>query len=275
MCTPDTPYTAIVSGDCEDGDKNVNPGMDEDCENGADENCDGKVNDGCIYASCKAALNYNAAAESGAYSIDPDGQGPAFDVYCDMETDDGGWTLVMKQKSKSGYGSPLSVGKWTGWGTANQVMNESDASLDDENMVNMAYSKLSATQLRMTASQTWVNVAAGAWVRTISSTAYTALSNANGNQTGNEGGNYNTPWPAGPFTDHTWTTITKGDGLCWRTGPYFNRTSYQNTNGGIKWGYMFNNECGEHTTDTSEGLGCCGNSHWYRESDWALYLWVR
>ncbi len=53
--------------------------------------------------SCKAILMATPNAQSGLYSIDPDGPGgvAAFMTYCDMVTDGGGWTLILNRNVNS------------------------------------------------------------------------------------------------------------------------------------------------------------------------------
>ena len=268
-------------GDCDDADPANFDGNPEVCDQ-QDNNCDGDADEEligseptCAGWSCQDIYQQRLVTPpDGLYWIDPDGAG-AFAAWCDMNTDGAGWTLVMKQASASGYGSELAVDTWTGWNTPGVLLNEVDMTLDDANMVNEAFGRLPISALRLTASQTWLDFASGAWQMSATGTAYDMLSDANANSWGNLGGAETTPWSAASFTDETWTTITNGDALCWRSGPWFNQTSFEYTDGGIKWGWFFNNECGQHTTDTGEGLGCCGNSHWYRESPWTLYLWAQ
>jgi hypothetical protein len=67
------------------------------------------------YRSCLEIKRVNAAATSGKYTIDPDGVGvgyAAFDTYCDMTTDGGGWTLVWSN-TRGGTNKPVSSISWT------------------------------------------------------------------------------------------------------------------------------------------------------------------
>jgi Fibrinogen beta and gamma chains, C-terminal globular domain len=64
----------------------------DDCSTPLDENCDGKVNEGCSYESCLATLGPNPGLQNGIYTITP--TGGTYEVYCDMTTSGGGWTMV-------------------------------------------------------------------------------------------------------------------------------------------------------------------------------------
>jgi len=57
-----------------------------------------------IYANCLDWKN-NGATVDGVYYIDPDGAGgnAAYDCYCDMTNDGGGWTLVFYHNTNAGY----------------------------------------------------------------------------------------------------------------------------------------------------------------------------
>ncbi|MBN2800102.1 MAG: hypothetical protein JXX28_13235, partial [Deltaproteobacteria bacterium] len=119
---------AYGGSDCDDLDDTVNPDAVDLWGDGADDNCDfvdGTDADGdgipadhatpdcadqddadpavgtlptCVQRTCAEILSTRGAGTpSGLYTIDPDGDmdlSDAFEVYCDMETDGGGWTRI-------------------------------------------------------------------------------------------------------------------------------------------------------------------------------------
>jgi hypothetical protein len=81
--------------DCDDSDPSAFPGAVEICS-GPELDCDGVPPDPCL--NCTEVLGVDPFRVDGIYTIDPDGSGAlgAIDVWCDLSTDGGGWTRILR-----------------------------------------------------------------------------------------------------------------------------------------------------------------------------------
>ncbi|MFT3764729.1 MAG: fibrinogen-like YCDxxxxGGGW domain-containing protein [Minicystis sp.] len=95
--------------------------------------------------SCKAIKTAVPSAASGVYWIDPDGAGATapFQVYCDMTTSGGGWTLIMMAAS-SGSTFGFDSAYWTNTTTLNAGTTNPATNVD---MKNTAFNSLAFTQM--------------------------------------------------------------------------------------------------------------------------------
>ncbi len=107
--------------DCDDTDATTFPGADEICDD-KDNDCDGLADSGeigssliCAAESCLALLEADPTLEDGLYpvvSLDE-----AFEVFCDMGTEGGGWTLGFLKNS-------VDYDSYATFGAGNEDANE-------------------------------------------------------------------------------------------------------------------------------------------------------
>ncbi|MCB9743673.1 MAG: hypothetical protein H6740_13820 [Alphaproteobacteria bacterium] len=110
-CLADSGYVSNAL-DCDDGAASVNTSASEVCD-GVDNDCNGSTDDddqligldaACPAFSCLDIINTLSSAPSdGLYYIDPNADGAATEVYCDMSTDGGGYTFLKVDYGSSAY----------------------------------------------------------------------------------------------------------------------------------------------------------------------------
>lgn len=121
----------------------------------------------CVPNSCKSVKAAYPASVDGTYSIDPDGTLSGFsatNVFCDMTTSGGGWTLVSWNKGTSGtVGANFFVAASNTANLANKNLANTAASINAEGFSNAANTSAAMLKSAVYSASPIIDNATGKW----------------------------------------------------------------------------------------------------------------
>ncbi|WP_276835267.1 fibrinogen-like YCDxxxxGGGW domain-containing protein [Chryseobacterium cucumeris] len=210
------------------------------------------VNIGSLKKSCKEILSSGLSTGDGIYWIDPDGSGNAYcaeKVYCNMTSNDGGWTLILKSMVDNDD-FQYSSARWL----SGIPFNDSDFDITDGSTSNALYAPYNYLQSR----EFWVD-----FVTTPDLTPFIVPIAGTPKTLANSGFNVNVAnqYLNQSCTDSTGVPsvyYTPGNAYNWYGGGLANGVNLGAPGGiyaAVRFGVITNNETNEVFNTANSGLG--------------------
>jgi flagellin-like protein len=195
-------------------------------------------------SSCLEILNSGGSTGDGVYTIDIDGKEgeDSFEVYCDMTTDKGGWTLLMKARGDDNV-FEYSSDYWT----TDNVLNENDLSTADTNAKYESFNFLLITNIRAT----WPDIDHTMKELVSSQTPLNLFSTVNSIFFEPNSGGCSDGFEYGDFADNFLS-----QGGYQRYGFNLDSSFGCGSQARVRWGWVWNNEASScSSTDAMSGIG--------------------